>query len=73
MKLGALFYNPIQDRMDVRFGPHEYHGGLSIGEEFDVMENGVWMPTKLGKGLRWYLEGIHVTNLNGLIVRLYTK
>lgn len=73
MQIGSLLYDPIQNRMDVRFGPTEYLGGLPPGEEFDVMENGVWMPTKLGKGLRWYLEGIRTSNLNGLIVRLYPK
>lgn len=71
MKIGALFYDAIQDRMDLRFGPHEYLGGLPGGAEFDVQENGVWMPAKLEKGHRWYLIGITTSNINGLIVRLY--
>lgn len=73
MMIGSLFYDPIQNRMDVRFGPTEYLGGLKAGTQFDVMENGVWMPTRLAKGIRWYLEGIHVSNINGLIVRLYAN
>ena len=73
MKIGALFYDPTQDRMDLRFGPHEYLGGLPPDKEFDVLENGAWMPARLCKGYRWYLEGIHVSNLNGLIVRLYPE
>ena len=57
--------------MDLRFGPHEYLCGIPRGTQFDIQENGVWMPTKLEKGYRWYLNGIHVSNINGLIVRLY--
>lgn len=73
MRIGSLFYDAINDRMDVRFGPTEYLGGLPPGTEFDVLENGVWHPTRLGKGYRWYLVGIRASNINGLIVRLYPK
>lgn len=56
--------------MDIRFGLYDYHGGLQCGETLDVKISGKWVPTRIEMGDDWYLVGINVDDLVGLIVRI---
>ncbi|MDR1245892.1 MAG: DUF5348 domain-containing protein [Clostridiales Family XIII bacterium] len=57
MKTGAILYDGRQDRMDIRFGPADYYGGLHCGETFDVLIDGGWIPTRIEKARDWFLVG----------------
>ena len=70
MKTGTLIPQRGTDRMDIRFDLSDYHGGLHCGETFDVKISGRWVPTRIEKGKDWYLVGVDVDDLVGLIVRI---
>lgn len=70
MKIGALVPQPESDRMDIRFSPTDYYGGLHCGETFEVKVNGKWIPTRIEMGRKWYLIGVPAEDLTGLIVRI---
>lgn len=70
MKIGTLVPQRSTDRMDIRFSPNDYYGGLHCGEIFDVKINGRWVPTRIEMGEDWYLVGINADDLVGLIVRI---
>ena len=36
-KQGVLIYDDIIGRMDIRFGPLDYYGGLHCGERLEVL------------------------------------
>lgn len=36
-KQGALIYDPEVDRMDIRFGPLDFYGGLHCGDTLEVL------------------------------------
>ena len=59
-KQGVLIYDDVIGRMDIRFGPLDYYGGL----------DGEWIPTRIELGEFWYLKGVKLFRLNGLIVRI---
>lgn len=67
---GVLVHNPESDRMDIRFGPHQYYGGLHCGTTMDVLFEGKWIPTRIEMGGSWFLVGIRIKNIEGLIVRI---
>ena len=69
-KQGALIYDPEVDRMDIRFGPLGFYGGLHCGDTLEVLINNKWIPTRIEMGSFWYLVGIKISDLNGLIVRI---
>lgn len=69
-KQGALIYDPEVDRMDIRFDPLDYYGGLHCGDTLEVLINNKWFPTRIEMGSFWYLVGIKISDLNGLIVRI---
>ena len=69
-KIGALVYDAAIDRMDVRYGLNRYLGGLHCGEQFEVLVNGQWFPTRIEKDKDWYLVGIKTSSLIGLLVRI---
>ena len=69
-KQGVLIYDDVIGRMDIRFGPLDYYGGLHCGETFDVMVGGRWRPTRIEMAENWYLVGIHADDLSGLRVRI---
>ena len=70
MQIGTLVPQKGTDRMDIRFSLNDYHGGLHCGETFDVKISGRWVPTRIEKGKDWFLVGIKVDDLVGLIVRI---
>ena len=57
-------------RMDIRFSPNDYYGGLHCGETLDVKINGRWVSTRIEMGNDWYLVGVDTDDLVGLIVRI---
>lgn len=70
MKVGTLIPQRGIDRMDIRFDLYDYNGGLHCGETFDVKISGKWVSTRIEMGRDWYLVGVNVDNLVGLIVRI---
>ena len=69
-KQGSLLYDEDRDRIDIRFGLNDYYGGLHCGETMDVLIDEQWVPTRIEKGLDWYLVGIETKSLPGLQVRI---
>lgn len=70
MKQGVLVYDAESERMDIRFGLLDYYGGLHCGECLEVLIDDEWIPTRIELGNFWYLKGICVSDLDGLIVRI---
>lgn len=70
MEIGALVYQKDTDRMDIRFSPNRYYGGLRCGDTFDVRINRKWIPTRIELGRAWFLVGIKTDDLVGLVVRI---
>lgn len=70
MRQGVLVNSIDRDRMDIRFGLHDYYDGLHCGEAFDVKINGKWIHTSIEKSNGWYLVGINTESLVGLQVRI---
>lgn len=71
IKPGTLVYDKSSGRFDIRFGLHDYYGGLHCGECFEVFDGKRWQPTRIEMGMEqnWYLVGIKTDNLEGLRVR----
>lgn len=69
MRQGVLIYDNNTDRMDIRFGPDDYYGGLHCGETMEVFVESRWIPTRIELGQNWYLVGIKTETINGLHVR----
>ena len=67
---GALVYDSRMERYDIRFDLCVYLGGLHCGQCFDVKLGGKWIPTRIEMGEDWYLVGIKVHDLRGLVVRI---
>lgn len=63
-KQGVLIYDDVIDRMDIRFGPLDYYGGLHCGERLEVLLDGEWIPTRIELGEFWYLKGVKLIKLN---------
>ena len=70
MRKGVLVPQPDTERLDIRFSPTEYYGGLHCGETLEVQMNERWIPTRIEMGRNWYLVGIQTDDLIGLIVRI---
>lgn len=70
MIIGTLVPQHGTDRLDIRFSLYDYHGGLHCGETFDVKISGKWVSTRIEFKEDWYLVGIDVDDLIGLIVRI---
>ncbi len=49
-KQGVLIYDDVIGRMDIRFGPPDYYGGLHCGERLEVLLDGEWIPTRTELG-----------------------
>ena len=64
-KQGVLIYDDVIGRMDIRFGPLDYYGGLHCGERLEVLLDGEWIPTRIELGEFWYLKGVKLIKLNG--------
>ena len=58
-KQGVLIYDDVIGRMDIRFG-----------ERLEILLDGEWIPTRIELGEFWYLKGVKLIKLNGLIVRI---
>lgn len=69
-KQGTLFYDPVSERMDIRFGLESYYGGLHCGTGMDVLIDGEWVPTRIELSDDWYLVGIKTDKIEGLVVRI---
>lgn len=50
MKIGTLVPQRDTGRMDIRFSPNNYYGGLHCGETLDVKINGRWVSTRIEMG-----------------------
>ena len=61
-KQGVLIYDDVIGRMDIRFGPLDYYGGLHCGERLEVLLDGEWIPTRIELGEFWYLKGVKYAN-----------
>ena len=70
MKIGTLVPQRDTGRMDIRFSPNNYYGGLQCGQTLDVKINGRWVSTRIEIGNDWYLVGVDTDDLVGLIVRI---
>ena len=70
MKQGALIFDELTDRYDIRFDLADYYGGLHCGDCLEVFAGGKWKPTRMEYGKNWYLVGIRTEDLNGLRVRI---
>ena len=70
--LGALFYDPETDRMDIRFDDQRFYGGLHCGTPLEVLLNNHWVPTRIEKAADWFLVGLSGLSLNGLRTRIVT-
>lgn len=70
MQIGTLVPQRGTDRMDIRFSLYDFYGGLHCGETFDVKISGKWIPTRIEMGRDWYLVGVAVEDIVGLIVRI---
>lgn len=46
MREGVLIYDHESGRMDIRFGPLDYYGGLHCGEKLEVNIDGKWIPRR---------------------------
>ena len=70
MRKGVLVLQLETERLEMRFSPTEYYGGLHCGETLEVQMNERWIPTRIEMGRNWYLVGIQTDDLIGLIVRI---
>lgn len=70
MKQGVTFFNSEDDRIDICFTNGDTYGGLHCGQCFDVLLNGVWMPTSIEKAKDWYFTGLGGVSPVGQTVRM---
>lgn len=73
MKQGVLYFDKESNRFDIRFDVNDYYGGLHCGDFFETLIDGEWVATRIEMNCEtneWYLVGIRVKDLNGLIVRI---
>ena len=70
-RTGALVFDELTDRYDIRFEPFRLLRGLDIaGDCLEVFVRGKWKPTRMEYGQNWYLVGVRAEDLNGLRVRI---
>ena len=69
-RTGALVFDELTDRYDIRFDLSDYYGGLHCGDCLELFVRGKWKPTRMEYGQNWYLVGIRAEDLNGLRVRI---
>lgn len=73
MRQGALVFNHLKEKYDIRFDLEEFFGELQDGQELEVYINNNWISTtlKLVDG-QWNLVGISscIEELDGLAVRI---
>lgn len=50
-------------------GLEDYYGGLHCGGVMEVRIKNRWIPARIEVGEDWYLTGIDIRRLPGLIVR----
>ena len=67
-RTGALVFDELTDRYDIRFDLSDYYGGLHCGDCLEVFVRGKWKPTRMEYGQNWYLVGVRAEDLNGLIL-----
>ena len=65
-RTGALVFDELTDRYDIRFDLSDYYGGLHCGDCLEVFVRGKWKPTRMEYGQNWYLVGVRAEDLNGL-------
>jgi len=74
MREGRMYYKEESDRYDIFFTDDcNRYGGLSCGTVFEIYIHGEWLPTRIEYSARkedWYLVGVDVDNLKGLVVRI---
>lgn len=70
MKKGVLVAQTDTGRIDIRFSPTEYYGGLHCGQTLDVQIKNKWIPTRIEMGEDWYLVGVDAKDIVGLTVRI---
>ena len=57
-RTGALVFDELTDRYDIRFDLSDYYGGLHCGDCLEVFVRGKWKPTRMEYGQNWYLVGV---------------
>ena len=65
-RTGALVFDELTDRYDIRFDLSDYYGGLHCGDCLEVFVRGKWKPTRMEYGQNWYLVGIRAEDLTDL-------
>lgn len=70
MKTGTLIYDPMMNRIDVRYADGSSYGGLHCGTTLEAFYNGEWIPTRIECADDWYLVGIPQGSLYGLQARI---
>ena len=45
-RTGALVFDELTDRYDIRFDLSDYYGGLHCGDCLEVFVRGKWKPTR---------------------------
>lgn len=70
MKTGTLTYDPMMNRIDVRYADGSSYGGLHCGTTLEVFSNGEWIPTRIECADDWYLVGIPQESLYRLQARI---
>ena len=46
-RTGALVFDELTDRYDIRFDLSDYYGGLHCGDCLEVFVRGKWKPTRM--------------------------
>lgn len=69
-KQGVRIYDDVIGRMDIRFRPPDYYGGLHCGERLDMLLDGERIPTRIELVEFWHPKGVKRIKLSGLIVRI---
>ena len=49
-RTGALVFDELTDRYDIRFDLSDYYGGLHCGDCLEVFVRGKWKPTRMEYG-----------------------
>ena len=67
MKVGKLYYDGSDNRLDIKFEDGTYYGGLHCGETLEYLKDnswtlGKWLPTRIEydhSEKEWYLVGLY--------------
>ena len=69
-RTGALVFDELTDRYDIRFDLADYYGGLHCGGFLVGFVRGKREPARIEYGQNWYLVGGRAGGFYGLRVRI---